>query len=348
MELTEVDIRQGLEQFFDRKAGQDHPRAFDITRLGAGFEADVFAFSAAAIGEDPESVQDLVLRLYARDGAAEKSLREFTVMDRLRKAGYPTPKVIAVQSDGALFGRPFLIMERIHGVSLGASYWSGVEDRRAGAAAMLWPLIARLHTLEAREILPDAPQADAGAPYACVERELAELSGLLDRFEGREPPSLREAVRWLTSRRTTVPCERASVIHGDFHPNNVLVRTDGAPFVIDWSNVHLGDYRSDLAWTRLITTAEAQPDGGAAELHLYERLVGKEVVNLAYFEVAACTRLLLSVLLSLQFGAPRQGMRPEAEALMRAGDEHMKYTAALLQKRMESELPDLENTLSAL
>ena len=66
-----------------------------------------------------------------------------------------------------------------------------------------------------------------------------------------------------------------------------------------------------------------------------------------YFEVAACTRLLTSTLISLQFGAAGQGMRPGAEALMRRNHDFMKYVAALLQKRTGLEMPDLEDTLSA-
>ena len=55
-----------------------------------------------------------------------------------------------------------------------------------------------------------------------------------------------------------------------------------------------------------------------------------------------------STLLSLQFGAAGQGMRPGAEALMRRNPDLMKYVAALLQKRTGLAMPDLEDALSAL
>src|SRR5689334_21648286 len=126
--------------------------------------------------------------------------------------------------------------------------------------------MVRLHALDGSALLPGSPLAGSGDPYGAIDRNLASLAGLLDRFEGREPPSLRAALAWLHAGRTTVPCERLAVLHGDYHPNNVLVRGDGAAFVIDWANVHLGDFRSDLAWSRLLTRAEAQPDCGEAEL----------------------------------------------------------------------------------
>src|SRR5205085_1520958 len=109
------------------------------------------------------------------------------------------------------------------------------------------------HALNGEAILPGSPPADARNPYRFIDREISTLHEMIGRLEGREPPSLGDALAWLTSRRSTVPCERLVVVHGDFHRNNVLLRADGAPFVIDWSNVRLADCRSDLAWTRLIT-----------------------------------------------------------------------------------------------
>jgi Ser/Thr protein kinase RdoA (MazF antagonist) len=138
------------------------------------------------------------------------------------------------------------------------------------------------------------------------------------------------------------------VVHGDFHPNNILLRADDAPFVIDWSNVRLADYRSDLAWTRLITRADARLDYGEGQLRLYERLAGKKVSMIEYFEVVACTRLLLSVLISSRFGAAQQGMRPGAGALMRRDSEFLRNVATLLQERTNIKMRDVEDALTAL
>jgi aminoglycoside phosphotransferase (APT) family kinase protein len=181
-----------------------------------------------------------------------------------------------------------------------------------------------------------------------VDHELAFLATLLDRLDRREPPSLRSVLDWLGARRAEVPCERLAVVHGDFHRNNILLRADGAAFVIDWSNVRLGDYRSDLAWIRLLTRADTQPDTAAAELHCYERLAGKAVSRIDYFEIMAGARLILSVLAALQSGADREGMRPGAEALMRRNLEFIMSVAALLQRRTGLRMPDLEQALSAL
>jgi aminoglycoside phosphotransferase (APT) family kinase protein len=236
-------------------------------------------------------------------------------------------------------------MERIHGVSM---EWSPPDARRQELQTLFCRLLVQLHALEGSDILPDHPLARSWDSHAFVDHELSFLSALLSRLEGREPPSLRAALAWLGSRRSEVPCARLAVVHGDFHRNNILLRADGAAFVIDWSNVRLGDFRYDLAWTRLGSRAAAQPDGGEAEIRLYAQLGGRNVSKIEYFEVAACMRQLLSVLISLQFGAARQGMRPEAATLMRRDAGHVKYVAAALQERTGIKMPDLEDNLSTL
>jgi aminoglycoside phosphotransferase (APT) family kinase protein len=342
VEITGLEVQRALQEFYGSgETGHGGLQVSGVTLLGSGFETDVFAFSLAADGEGAGDAQDLVLRVYAGEGTAEKPTREFAAMGRLREAGYPVPRVLALSRDRSPLGRPFLIMERIHGVSLG---W---EDRRPEVQALFCRLMADLHALNGSDILPDSPLAYARDPFAFIDRELSYLAALLSRLEGSEPPSQRDALAWLRSRRSAVPCERLAVLHGDFHRNNILLRADGAPFVIDWSNVRLGDCRSDLAWTRLLTRADAQPDGGETELRVYERLAGAEVRMIEYFEVAACTRLLLSRLNSLQFGAARQGMRPGADALMRRDSDFMSYVAALLKQRTTIETSDVEDALTA-
>jgi aminoglycoside phosphotransferase (APT) family kinase protein len=336
MRMSASDVERGLQALYGSgETGHRYPRVSEVILLGSGFETDVFSFSLRAEGED--AVQELVARVYAGEGAAEKAAREFDVMGRLREAGYPVPRVLILQGEGSLIGRPFLIMERIRG---SAMRWEFQEP--------LCRLMVQLHALEPGDIFSGATLTGALAPPEFVEWELSSLQGLLGRLEGGEPPSVREALAWLGARRSEIQCERLSVVHGDFHPNNVLLRDDGAPFVIDWSNARLADFRTDLAWARLLLQADARPDGGEAELRLYERLAGREVARIDYFEVMAATRLLLSVLISLRFSAARQGMRPEAEALMRGDTEFLLGVAGLLQKRTQLPMPDLEAVLRAV
>lgn len=353
MNRTEPEIQQGLQAFYNSQTtGRFSPHVSEVTLLGSGFEADVFTFSLEAVGTDAGEGQNLVLRLYASEETSDKATREFAVMRQLQEAGYPVPRVLALNPTLTPFGRPFIIMERIQGASLGQSYWAGSEEKRRESQATLYKLIANLHMLHGDDIFPDLSLKDARNPYNFIDHEIARLHTLLGRLEGREPPSLRKALAWLSSRQSEVLCERLVVVHGDFHYNNVLLHSDGAPCVIDWSNAHLADCRSELAWTRLITywilPENVRSDEIEAGLRLYERLTGKEIMGLTYFEVIACIHLLLSELISLHFGAAHQGMRPEAEARMRQESSNITNIARLLQERTGIDMPDLEDTLSSL
>jgi hypothetical protein len=81
---------------------------------------------------------------------------------------------------------------------------------------------------------------------------------------------------------------------------------------------------------------------------VYEELAGKPVPGIEVFDVAACARLLLSVLNSLRFGAAHQGMRPAAEERMRQGADHTRCVATRLQALTDRAMPDLDDALSAL
>jgi aminoglycoside phosphotransferase (APT) family kinase protein len=341
---TTEEIAEGLQEILRGNDGVT-PAVADVRLLASGYETNIFAFSLAPVNDAGELPRHCVLRLYSGENTAEKAAREFEVMRRLHAVGYPVPMVHTVGISDSPFGSPFLIMEQIMGVSMGATYWSAAGQERAELEALHMQFMQRLHRLEPGVILPESPLAQQSAPDAGLTSELSALAELRMRLEAQEPPSLQAIFAWLNSRRASVASDRVAVIHGDFHPNNILLGADGAASVIDWSNVRVSDYRMDLAWSRLITRADDQHEHGAQELRLYERFAGRPVRDLAYFEVMACMRLVISTLISLRYGAARQGLRPEASALMQEGREHLRYVLALLQERTAIRTPDLEAAL---
>lgn len=55
---------------------------------------------------------------------------------------------------------------------------------------------------------------------------------------------------------------RPGVVHGDLHPDNVMLTADG-PVLIDWTRSGIGDRRMDLAHTWLIVAELGLPDDSA-------------------------------------------------------------------------------------
>lgn len=64
----------------------------------------------------------------------------------------------------------------------------------------------------------------------------------------------------LLHRLHAVPVEGGQVVHGDLHPQNVILSTRG-PVIIDWTGARIGAWTDDVAMTWLIV-ATSVPDGG--------------------------------------------------------------------------------------
>jgi len=140
-------------------------------------------------------------------------------------------------------------------------------------------------------------------------------------------------VDWLETRKSTAPSQRLSLAHLDFHPYNILVRKDGRPFIIDWTNFDLTDYRTDLAWTLLLCSTYGEPKMRDRILRMYEKIARSNVDNIEYFEVIAATRRIGSIYLSLRNGAEKMGMLPETVETMRRQKRHIEAVIQFLSER---------------
>jgi len=139
------------------------------------------------------------------------------------------------------------------------------------------------------------------------------------------------------------PC----LAHGDFHGDNILIRDDGAPFVIDWGNIRVSDRRADLAWTLLLSSTYGHPEMRPRILQEYERIAGCRMEDMEFFDVAACLRRLASICGSLDQGADQLGMRPGAEGMMRNAS-HIRSVYDLLLERTGIRIPRIEALLAGL
>ena len=71
------------------------------------------------------------------------------------------------------------------------------------------------------------------------------------------------------------------------------------------------------SWTLLLAGAYAGNDVRKMILAEYQRILGKEIEELHFFDVAACVKRIASVMMSLFAGADQMGMRPDAVENMR-------------------------------
>ena len=59
------------------------------------------------------------------------------------------------------------------------------------------------------------------------------------------------------------------VCHGDFWPSNIIISTDGTPYIIDWSHVTQGNASADVARTYLLFWLNGDIDGAKEYLNLF-------------------------------------------------------------------------------
>ncbi|MGN1048077.1 MAG: phosphotransferase family protein [Eubacteriales bacterium] len=59
------------------------------------------------------------------------------------------------------------------------------------------------------------------------------------------------------------------VCHGDFNPSNIIITSDGKPYILDWSHATQGNASADVARTYLLFWLNGDIDGAKAYLDLF-------------------------------------------------------------------------------
>ena len=211
----------------------DEPQA-----ISGGYDTQIFSFQLKA--GDPGWRAPLILRLLGSGGDPRRAAREALIQNTVAALGYPAPRVLLTSADPGPLGGAFLIMERLAGRPM-------LEERRLGMASTLAAMQARLHALDADRLL-DALDTIGARDTVTFDGFLAQFD---DRIARHSLQGLRPAMAWVRAHRPTAP-ERASICHGDFHPQNVLMAGGTVTGVLDWPNVVVADAAYDVGATRAI------------------------------------------------------------------------------------------------
>jgi len=174
----------------------------------------------------------LVLRRFT-DGAWAKrepdlAKREARSLQHARRAGLPTPELIALDADGSHCGVPATLVTRVEGnVVLDPSDRSEWLKGLARAAA-------EIHRVEA-----------AGFPWKYTRYNQRDRLSVPS--WSQQPDAWKTAIEVVEGPQ---PGYAECFVHRDYHPSNVLWQNGRASGVVDWVNGCRGPAAIDVAWCR--------------------------------------------------------------------------------------------------
>jgi hypothetical protein len=177
----------------------------------------------------------------------------------MRAAAGAGVRVPAVREITTVDGRPGLVLERIEGTDMltivGKQPWLVFS-----VGAQSGRIQAGLHEVRAPEEIPPLRAA---------------LRGRIE----RAAPLPQELARFALDVLDELP-DGDRICHGDLHPGNIM-RTAGAPVLIDWTNVTRGDPAADFARTNLMVRMGDVPPGSPLVIR-YGAIVARGLMRSSY------------------------------------------------------------------
>jgi aminoglycoside phosphotransferase (APT) family kinase protein len=172
--------------------------------------------------------------------------REHRVLSGLSGTRVPVPRTRLLCQDEEVLGAPFYVMEFVPGtVYRSPEQIATLEvDQRHALSWQLMDVLADLHGIE-----PDsAGLGDFGRPEGFLERQVRRWSKQLAASRTRDLEGVDALAEGLAAHMPR--SERATIVHGDYRLDNVLVEQtlDGHRInaVLDWEMATLGDPLTDL------------------------------------------------------------------------------------------------------
>jgi aminoglycoside phosphotransferase (APT) family kinase protein len=158
---------------------------------------------------------------------------------------------VLVEASSEILGAPFIIMERLEGItdthSIHLRRFDATRQEIARRAFAVLGDLAAIDVGKLDVVDADRPRTAAGA----WSRELDFWESMHDRFRLQPLPMTRAAIRALRANPPPPP-PRLTVVHGDYRFGNFLYNEAGeVNGVLDWEMTHLGDPHEDLAWAMM-------------------------------------------------------------------------------------------------
>jgi aminoglycoside phosphotransferase (APT) family kinase protein len=236
---------------------------------------------------------------------AHDMAREARLLRALQGAGVPAPRLVAACLDADVIGAPFHLTERLDGWVIRDAIPEALRASGAAVGRAFMDALAALHAADWRAL----GLADFGRPDGFLDRQVARWSAQLETYRTRPLPDMDAVAVWLKAHRP--PGEAPTIIHGDYHLDNVILAPKAPPRVaaiLDWETATLGDPLVDVGLATALWPDASDDDlpfgqsmsraavgdgiGTRADLAAaYATATGRSLAHLPYYQALGLFRL---------------------------------------------------------
>jgi aminoglycoside phosphotransferase (APT) family kinase protein len=251
-------------------------RLVKLSRLG-GLANESYRVEVDVAGR----IEKFAVKLYRGNDSKLKAERELTVFKLMPKYGLRAPSVVLADLEGKLAGRPVLAWKWVEGFVVEKA----LESARAryAAARAMGAALSRLHSICASDLEPRLFAGKEG-----FWEEEASSIRLLAKLYSPGAHAFSE----LAGKLDSLKVDRATLIHGDYNPGNVIVG-DGGIYLMDLEGARLGDPMYDVAYACIFIAFKAGWKAAEAFVLEYCKLAQFDPCGLNLKLVAAAAKLYL-------------------------------------------------------
>ncbi|MFX0206644.1 MAG: phosphotransferase [Candidatus Hodarchaeota archaeon] len=248
-----------------------------------GADTETFSFT---LNLDNQALT-LIFRVYRE--LSDRAEYEFRTLTSLFNANLPVPEPLLWNKVSPILSRSYLVMKKVPGVLLSDYYWQITsENERDKLLSDFIQVLVDIHKFNWRNNFHylQIPDLESN-PYILVDNLISFPRKMIIENKIIE---LSHLIGWLEKNK--VMSEKLSLLHGDFHMNNIIVTPNGKIVVIDWANIKLGDFRHDLGFA-IVAASSTGEDASKKFIELYKSFSGETIYDIEYFMILSALHNIL-------------------------------------------------------
>ena len=171
--------------------------------------------------------------------------REFRVISALAGSRVPVPRARLLCRDEDIIGQMFYVMDYVPGRVFAGREMPDCSPRDVAAMfESMANVLGALHAVDCEAV----GLGDFGIPTAYVERQVVRWSKQYEASKIEDCEAMDDVIAWLST--SIPPDDRASLVHGDYRPGNVIFANDAQDVVavLDWELSTIGHPLADVGY----------------------------------------------------------------------------------------------------